>query len=94
MAPAPERYQEIQQALAAKGYGPRTPDGVWGTDWSAALKRFQQDRKLEPTGKIDALSLITLGLGPQREQVGGATAPPPPPANPPSSSSSTVRELK
>ncbi len=94
LAPTPERYQEIQQALLAKGYAPHTPNGVWDPDWASALKRFQQDQNLEPTGKLNALSLITLGLGPRREQPAGATAPPAPPANQPSSSSSTVRELK
>jgi hypothetical protein len=81
MVPTPERYQEIQQALVSKGYGPGTPDGVWVPDWVAALKHYQQDQKLEATGKLNALSLITLGLGPKREPV-GATPPaaPPPPA--------------
>ncbi len=67
-APTSERYQEIQQALVAKGYGPHAPDGVWGPEWSSALKRFQQDQKLEATGKLNSLSLITLGLGPKRDQ--------------------------
>ena len=30
-----------------------------------ALKRFQSEQSLEPTGKIDSLSLIALGLGPK-----------------------------
>lgn len=33
----------------------------------AALKRYQTDQKLQATGKLDALSLIRLGLGPQRD---------------------------
>lgn len=80
MTPTPERYKEIQAALAAKGYSKQTPDGVWTPEWAAALKRFQQDRNLEPTGKLNSLSLITLGLGPKR----GADSVPPPaaPANP------------
>lgn len=92
-APTPERYQQIQQALLAKGYGPQTPTGVWSPDWASALKRYQQDQKLEPTGKLNSLSLITLGLGPKRE-ANGVTAPPLPHAPQPSSSSSAVRELK
>jgi peptidoglycan hydrolase-like protein with peptidoglycan-binding domain len=65
--PAPERYAEIQQALIGRGHlqGPAT--GVWGPDSVAALKGFQESQKLEATGKIDALSLIRLGLGPQRD---------------------------
>jgi peptidoglycan hydrolase-like protein with peptidoglycan-binding domain len=91
MTPAPERYKEIQTALDAKGYSTRTPDGVWTPEWAGALKRFQQDRKLEPTGKLNSLSLITLGLGPKR----GAEAPPPPAAAPASSTpNSSVRILQ
>jgi peptidoglycan hydrolase-like protein with peptidoglycan-binding domain len=67
MAPTPDRYREIQQALVAKGYGTQEPDGVWGPQWIDSLKRFQQDQKLEPSGKLTALSIITLGLGPRRE---------------------------
>jgi peptidoglycan hydrolase-like protein with peptidoglycan-binding domain len=66
--PTPERYKEIQQALAAKGYlGPESPNGVWDSASVEALKRFQQDQNLEPSGKIDSLSLIGLGLGPRRD---------------------------
>lgn len=65
-APAPERYREIQQALADKGYYKGTVDGNWGADSVDALKRFQADQKLEPDGKLGSLSLIALGLGPKR----------------------------
>jgi peptidoglycan hydrolase-like protein with peptidoglycan-binding domain len=88
MTPTPERYKEIQTALAAKGYSNRTPDGVWTPEWAGALKRFQQDRKLEPTGKLSSLSLITLGLGPKRRT---DTAPPPAAAPASPSPNSNVR---
>ncbi len=74
--PTPERYQEIQQAMAAKGYAPQAPNGVWSPDWAAALKHYQQDQKLEATGKLNSMSLITLGLGPKRESPAGVTTPP------------------
>ena len=68
--PTPERYKEIQQALASKGYlDPAVPSGVWDTPSVTALKKFQQEQNLEPSGKIDSLSLIALGLGPRRDQV-------------------------
>ena len=38
----------------------------------------QQDQKLDPSGKINSLSLIALGLGPKRD-----TAEVPPPPKPP-----------
>jgi Ni/Co efflux regulator RcnB len=66
--PTSERYKEIQQALAAKGYLDKTPDGVWSDDSVEALKHFQQDQNLEATGKITSLSLIALGLGPKYDE--------------------------
>lgn len=67
--PTPERYREIQEALIARGYleGPAT--GAWGPESVEALKKFQQDNHLEPTGKINSLSLIALGLGPKRDSI-------------------------
>ncbi len=88
MTPTPERYKEIQAALVEKGFSQRTPDGVWTPEWADALKRFQQDRNLEPTGKLNSLSLITLGLGPKRGTEASAP-PPPPPASPGSDARTT-----
>ena len=65
-APSPERYKEIQQALASKGYlQPDASSGVWDNSSVSALKKFQEDQSLEPSGKLDSLSLIALGLGPK-----------------------------
>ena len=71
--------------MLVKGYAPHEPNGVWGPDWAAALKRYQRDQKLEATGKLNSLSLITLGV---------KGDPPAPAAIPSTSSSSTVREPK
>lgn len=65
--PSTERYKEIQQALASKGYFATEPDGNWGPASIEALKRFQHDQNLIEDGKIGSLSLIALGLGPKRE---------------------------
>ncbi len=67
--PSQERYKEIQQALASKGYFNSEPDGNWGAASIDALKRFQHDQNLQEDGKIGSLSLIALGLGPKREPV-------------------------
>ena len=64
--PTPERYKEIQQALAQKGYFKGEISGQWGPDSVDALRRFQADQKLEADGKLGSLSLIALGLGPKR----------------------------
>ncbi len=63
LAPTPDRYKEIQSALADRGYLKQAPSGVWDGQSAEALKRFQQDQSLEPTGKLNSLSLIALGLG-------------------------------
>lgn len=68
MAPSPERYKEIQQALAAKGYlNLEEANGAWNQSSVDALKRFQSAQNLESTGKINSLSLIALGLGPKHD---------------------------
>lgn len=77
-APTPERYKEIQQALASKGYLQGEASGVWGPESVDALKRFQTDQNLMPDGKISSLSLIALGLGPKRLTAKSDPAPQPP----------------
>lgn len=63
--PAPERYKEIQEALASKGYLKSEPNGVWDSQSQDAMKQFQNEHQLTPTGKLSAASLIGLGLGPK-----------------------------
>ena len=82
--PTPERYQEIQQALAARGYYKGPIDGKWNDDSVDALRRFQTDQNLSPDGKINSLSLIAMGLGPKR-----ATAAPPVTSSSPAASTTS-----
>ncbi len=81
-APTPERYRQIQAALASRGYFGGEANGSWGTDSVAALKRFQQEQNLTPTGKLDSVSLIALGLGPKRNNI-AQTNPQTPQTRPP-----------
>jgi hypothetical protein len=83
-APTPDRYKEIQQALASKGYYKGEPTGQWGEDSTDALKRFQAEQNLMPDGKINSLSLIALGLGPKRLTAKSDSAPQPGAPVPPS----------
>lgn len=55
--------------MIAKGYlqGPST--GVWDQNSIDAMRKFQEDQKIDPTGKVTAKSLIGLGLGPKDESV-------------------------
>jgi hypothetical protein len=66
--PSPDRYREIQGALASKGFlRPDDATGTWDQNSADALKRFQSEQNLESSGKINSLSLIALGLGPRRD---------------------------
>ncbi|MHB8755734.1 MAG: peptidoglycan-binding domain-containing protein [Candidatus Acidiferrales bacterium] len=71
-APAPERTDQIQSALARGGYYPGNLNGKWDARTQDALRRFQAANGLPPTGKLDALSLQKLGLG---SDVAGLSAP-------------------
>ena len=67
-APTTDRYREIQQALASKGYLPADQaTGQWNDASAEALRRFQTDQNIQVSGKINSLSLIALGLGPKRD---------------------------
>ncbi len=67
--PTSERYKEIQQALAGKGFFNGPIDGNWGASSIEGLKLFQRNQNISEDGKLGALSLIALGLGPKRTQV-------------------------
>jgi len=68
-SPSSERYREIQQALADKGYYTAEVNGSWDSASIEALNRFKTDQKLRADGKLCSLSLIALGLGPKYEAV-------------------------
>ncbi|MEO8100828.1 MAG: peptidoglycan-binding domain-containing protein [Acidobacteriota bacterium] len=70
--PSSERYMEIQQALSDRGYATEV-SGTWGVESTEALKRFQKAQNIPVDGKLGALSLTALGLGPRRT-TGGLTA--------------------
>ncbi|MEO5923336.1 MAG: peptidoglycan-binding domain-containing protein [Bryobacteraceae bacterium] len=63
--PTTDRYLEIQQALMDRGYL-TSATGEWGPESVAALKKFQTEQRLPSDGKLGALSLRALGLGPRR----------------------------
>jgi len=76
--PTVDRYMEIEKALHDRGYLEDPADGKWGPDSIEALKHFQRDQRLDADGKLGALSLVALGLGPKRPPptVAQAGAPP------------------
>ena len=79
LAPSADRYKEIQDALASRGYmATEQATGSWNDASIDALKRFQMDQNLEPSGKLNSLSLIALGLGPKHDGVPTQIAAPAP----------------
>ena len=52
-----------QEALNAAGYHLGEPDGKGGPVTTAALKKFQGDRHLPVTGRLDSITLAALGVG-------------------------------
>lgn len=66
--PSTDRYREIQNALASRGFlPPEQATGSWNQTSTDALRRFQEEQNLEASGKVNSLSLIALGLGPKRD---------------------------
>lgn len=84
-APTPDRITEIQRALAKDGSFTGTPNGKWSDSTEEAMKKFQAGHGLNPSGKLDALTLQKLGLG---SQTAGVAAP-----LPPATSSSTATAI-
>jgi len=62
-APTPDRIREIQTALNREGALNAEPTGKWDDTTANAMKKFQENHGLNPTGKIDAVTLVKLGLG-------------------------------
>lgn len=73
-APASARVLEIQQALQSNGFLRGEPNGKWDDASTSAMKRFQEEHDISPNGKINALSLMALGLGPKRGPAPGTTS--------------------
>ncbi|HET6930974.1 MAG TPA: peptidoglycan-binding domain-containing protein [Candidatus Acidoferrum sp.] len=74
--PTPERINEIQGALARNGAYTGEPSGKWDDSTTEAMKKFQASHGLNPTGKMDALTLQKLGLGSDTAGMGVPTPPP------------------
>jgi hypothetical protein len=64
MQMAPERVEQIQQALIAAGDLHGTPSGQWDAETRDAMSRYQAENGFGVTGMPDAKSLMKLGLGP------------------------------
>lgn len=76
VAPGPASQQamssdlvrDVQRGLSSRGYDVGSQDGVYGASTEHALRNFQRDQHINPSGQVDAQSLAALGV------VGGASA--------------------
>ena len=57
-----ETVRRAQEALIRAGYNAGTADGIIGNQTLVALKRFQAERTLPPTGRFDEITLAALGV--------------------------------
>src|SRR5215204_549130 len=69
-----DSIMEAQEALTAAGYHVGEADGKAGPGTTAALKKFQGDRHLPVTGKLDAITLAALGIGKASGPTAGESA--------------------
>lgn len=58
-----DTVRKVQQILNASGYPVGVPDGHAGAQTAGAVKKYQGDRHLPVTGKIDNATLKSMGLG-------------------------------
>ena len=63
-----------QEALIAAGYNLGEPDGKLGPTTTAAVKKFQGDRHLPVTGRLDAITMAALGVGKSTDPSSPASA--------------------
>jgi peptidoglycan hydrolase-like protein with peptidoglycan-binding domain len=54
--------RQVQNALREKGHDDLKADGTWSEETAAALKKFQQEQKLEATGLLNLRTLRALGF--------------------------------
>ncbi len=57
-----EDYRAIQTMLNAAGFDTGTPDGVWGNGSRDAMRAYQAQNNLEPTGAPDEATLAAMGV--------------------------------
>lgn len=54
--------RNVQAALNTKGYDVGRVDGQWGPNTQNALRRFQTENGLTPSGRLDSATLTALGV--------------------------------
>jgi peptidoglycan hydrolase-like protein with peptidoglycan-binding domain len=59
----PRIVRQAQERLMSEGFDPGPVDGVLSWETRQALKDFQELKRLQPTGRLDAPTIGALGIG-------------------------------
>jgi hypothetical protein len=59
-SPSKVSVMDAQKKLKGLGFDPGSPDGIIGSKTIAALRRFQNERQLPTTGKLDNATVLEL----------------------------------
>jgi photosystem II stability/assembly factor-like uncharacterized protein len=68
-----DNVKRAQEALNLAGYDVGKPDGVAGTRTVAAIRKFQTDKGVPVSGKVDAATLGALGLAGGMQSAGATS---------------------
>jgi peptidoglycan hydrolase-like protein with peptidoglycan-binding domain len=71
---SPAAVRAVQERLAGLGFYSGSVDGVWGKSTEESVRRFQQNRGLQPSGQLTVPTLSAMGLDPNNLTAHG-TAP-------------------
>lgn len=69
--------RQIQMRLRAQGVFEGKPTGTWDDETSKAVKDFQQEHNIQPTGQIDGRTIAAL-MRPEGTEGEGSSTPTPP----------------
>ena len=70
---SPEVVKKAQQALKDKGMDPGPIDGQYGPKTAAAVRKFQEQEKLQVSGRFDQETLSALGVEGSATGAGGGS---------------------
>jgi len=57
-----QAIRELQRQLSENGHAAGAVDGVWGENTRQALREFQREHELDPTGTLTLPTLAALGI--------------------------------
>ncbi len=69
-----QQVRQIQTTLKKEGFNTGKADGKWGSETQGALKKFQQQKKLQANGKLDQQTLSALGVNLSSSETTGASS--------------------